>query len=383
MLNTKIIGERIKELRRQHGLTQNAFADALHVSFQAVSNWERGVAPPDLENLVQIAAYFHVLVDDLLHPTVTRLLLGVDGGGTKTEFVVTTLDGTVLKRFVRGGSNPNALGFNRASAVIHEGIREALLEYPSIASVFCGISGLSVGDNRRQMLLYLQERYPRLTLDAQTDSASLFAMDETAEMAVISGTGSAVFVHYERDYVRLGGWGYLLDTGGSAFDIGRDALRVALAEEEALRVPCLMSRMLKDRLQISGMWDAVSQIYQQGTNYVASLADVVFRACEAGDPEAVSVIDRNAARLASLLNAGIEKYGAEPRAVTGGGIFEHNREIMQARMAAHTKAELIFTGLPPVYGACRKAYKCLVGTVPAEFCENFRTSYRKLREDNR
>lgn len=201
-------------------------------------------------------------------------------------------------------------------------------------------------------------------------------------MAIISGTGSAVFVHEKGQYIRLGGWGYLLDTGGSAFDIGRDALRVALAEEEALRVPCLMSRMLKDRLQVSVIWDAVSQIYQQGTHFVASLADVVFSACEAGDPEAVSVIDRNAARLATLLNAGIEKYGAKPRAVTGGGIFEHNREIMQASMAAHTKAELIFTGLPPVYGACRRAYACLEGRVPDGFYDNFQASYRKFKEDN-
>lgn len=207
-------------------------------------------------------------------------------------------------------------------------------------------------------------------------------MDEAAGMAIISGTGSAVFVHEKGQYIRLGGWGYLLDTGGSAFDIGRDALRVALAEEEALRVPCLMSRMLKDRLQVSVIWDAVSQIYQQGTHFVASLADVVFSACEAGDPEAVSVIDRNAARLATLLNAGIEKYGAKPRAVTGGGIFEHNREIMQASMAAHTKAELIFTGLPPVYGACRRAYACLEGRVPDGFYDNFQASYRKFKEDN-
>ena len=68
MLDINLLGDRIRELRKQRGLTQNAFADELHVSFQAVSNWERGIAPPELENLINIAAYFGVLVDNLLRP---------------------------------------------------------------------------------------------------------------------------------------------------------------------------------------------------------------------------------------------------------------------------------------------------------------------------
>ena len=68
MLDINLLGDRIRELRKQRGLTQNAFADELHVSFQAVSNWERGIAPLELENLINIAAYFGVLVDNLLRP---------------------------------------------------------------------------------------------------------------------------------------------------------------------------------------------------------------------------------------------------------------------------------------------------------------------------
>ena len=39
MLDIDFLGNRIKELRNRRGLTQNAFAEALHISFQAVSNW--------------------------------------------------------------------------------------------------------------------------------------------------------------------------------------------------------------------------------------------------------------------------------------------------------------------------------------------------------
>ena len=131
MLDINILGNRIKELRKQRGLTQNAFAEELHVCFQAVSNWERGIAPPELENLINIATYFGVLVDDLLRPQDEDLFLGIDGGGTKTEFAVISSDGCVRKRFVRSGCNPNDIGFSKMSAIITDGIGDCLVENPS------------------------------------------------------------------------------------------------------------------------------------------------------------------------------------------------------------------------------------------------------------
>ena len=45
MLDLNLIGRRIKELSKERGLTQSAFAEEMHVCFQAVSNWERGITP--------------------------------------------------------------------------------------------------------------------------------------------------------------------------------------------------------------------------------------------------------------------------------------------------------------------------------------------------
>ena len=62
----KNIGQNIKRLRTQKGLTQTAVADAIHVTPQAVSRWETGACYPDLESLINLAVYFGVRVDDLL-----------------------------------------------------------------------------------------------------------------------------------------------------------------------------------------------------------------------------------------------------------------------------------------------------------------------------
>ena len=44
MFDTIMIGKRISEFRKRKNLTQTELADAMGVSFQAVSNWERGVS---------------------------------------------------------------------------------------------------------------------------------------------------------------------------------------------------------------------------------------------------------------------------------------------------------------------------------------------------
>ena len=58
--------ERLQELRRQRGLTQEELAAALFVSRTAVSKWESGRGYPAIDSLKAIAAYFEVTVDALL-----------------------------------------------------------------------------------------------------------------------------------------------------------------------------------------------------------------------------------------------------------------------------------------------------------------------------
>ena len=59
------IGTKIKELRRRDGRTQEALAEALGVTNQAVSRWESGGSYPDMEMIPAIANYFHVSIDEL------------------------------------------------------------------------------------------------------------------------------------------------------------------------------------------------------------------------------------------------------------------------------------------------------------------------------
>jgi len=61
-----MLSEKIKELRKKKGLTQEELASSLNVSRQAITKWETGEGTPDIDNLKNIALFFHVSVDYLV-----------------------------------------------------------------------------------------------------------------------------------------------------------------------------------------------------------------------------------------------------------------------------------------------------------------------------
>ena len=83
------LAQNICRLRKQNGLTQERLAEALGVTFAAVSKWERGVATPDLGLMAELASLFSVSLDalagfELVFTLVTRagttVLVGTEIG---------------------------------------------------------------------------------------------------------------------------------------------------------------------------------------------------------------------------------------------------------------------------------------------------------------
>ncbi len=66
MLEMQRVGQKIAELRKASNMTQMELADKMNISFQAVSNWERGASMPDVFKLPELAKLFHVTIDELL-----------------------------------------------------------------------------------------------------------------------------------------------------------------------------------------------------------------------------------------------------------------------------------------------------------------------------
>ena len=58
-------GEKLQEVRKQSGMTQETFAEQLHVSRQAVSRWESGRGYPEIEKILYICHRYHTTLDAL------------------------------------------------------------------------------------------------------------------------------------------------------------------------------------------------------------------------------------------------------------------------------------------------------------------------------
>ncbi|MGL4738447.1 MAG: helix-turn-helix domain-containing protein [Cellulosilyticaceae bacterium] len=91
------IGKKIKELRKEKGITQEQLGSHLKVSYQAISKWENGDSMPDIGLLVDIANYFSVTTDELLDSIPNRdysgyerrvdeLLTIYECGGSEEDF---------------------------------------------------------------------------------------------------------------------------------------------------------------------------------------------------------------------------------------------------------------------------------------------------------
>jgi len=60
------LGENLKRMRKEKGITQEDLADTLGISFQAISKWERGEGYPDITMLPALAGYFDITIDELM-----------------------------------------------------------------------------------------------------------------------------------------------------------------------------------------------------------------------------------------------------------------------------------------------------------------------------
>lgn len=72
------IGQKIRELRKARGITQEQLAESIGISFQAVSKWENGISMPDITMAPILAGYFAVSMDELFDYNVIKMDQEID-----------------------------------------------------------------------------------------------------------------------------------------------------------------------------------------------------------------------------------------------------------------------------------------------------------------
>ncbi len=357
MLAMGKLAENIRSFRLAQGLSQGELAEMLHISPQSVSKWERGGSVPDIDNLCALSEIFQVSLDVLLNREKEgkKVLVGVDGGGTKTEFVLFDEDGDILKTLILGACNPNAIGIEKTVELLKEGIGELLKISSDICGVFVGGSGFLTGGNGEVIRGQLQTLYPGIRFACKTDVMNVIGTCKDVEncIAVICGTGSAVFAKEKDSLVVRTGWNYLLSKQGSGFDIGRDAIYFALEEQEGRGEKTLITKLMEEKtgIQVSKL---IAEVYQKDATYIASFAEVVFRAYEQGDQVAESIISENANRVAEVINQTAKEFPGCKTVILSGGLNQNCPAYLE-RLTRNLDKNLswVVPREPQVIGACR------------------------------
>lgn len=379
--DVNILAKNLKKYRIAKNITQQALAEQLMVSPQSVSKWECGQSVPELDKLCALAELLDVSLEMLLktHPAYGRVLVGVDGGSTKTEFILFREDGTLLKRTVLPGSNPNLHGLENSLSIFQQGLDSLLETGMELSGLYIGCAGFLSGGYGEKARQTLQKKYPKAQIGCSSDVMNIIGCSSSSRrcIAAICGTGSVIYANANRSVHRLGGASYLLDKQGSGFDIGRDALRTALLERDGVGEKSLITPMVEEKLG-STVWDAIHEIYKEGPAYIASFAPTVFAAYDMGDKAAERIMKEHSGYLADMIQAAARMYDCGKTVVLSGSIFSKVPAFLKLLKEGITMdLEIEVPSAPPVYGACVLAGELCGTEMPP--AEEFAKQYTQMQ----
>ena len=383
MYTTVQLKQNIRHFRKARGLTQSELAEKLFVTPQSISKWESGTCAPDVEKLCLLCEVLGVTADRLLggeQGEKRRLMIGIDGGGTKTEFCLFDGNGYVLAREKLGGSNPNIYGVEGTLATLKKGIDALTLRENNIVAIFAGIAGCGVESNRRAVLAALKKAYPGVRIELKNDAYNVIYSTDHFErcMMAIMGTGSVVFAKTPAEFVRLGGWGYLFDNGFSGYAIARDGLMAALAAEDGSGEPTALLEIFKKELS-GGIFENLPKLYAASQDTLASFAKHVFAAHRVGDRVAGKILQTRAAQLRHLIAQAAHGFDVGTHVILAGGLTNERDVVLPLLDHEHFTYEI--PALPPIFGACHYCTRML-GEPPTDFAENFEKTYTDIKKEH-
>ena len=314
------------------------------------------------------------------------MLIGIDGGGTKTALCLAKDDGHILSRYIGEATNPADIGVEECAKRLEKQL-DALLENfggrsAQITGIYAGIAGSANAKTANAVHEHLVSLLPNCQMIENGSDAfnALFGESEDGYgITLIAGTGSSSFVLTPAGINQVGGWGYLIDDAGSGFSVGQAALKAAYRSFDGRGEKTMLEEMCLSKLGIN-FRDAIPQIYTGSKHYIASFARVAFEAFEKGDKIARENKENAAEALAVHIRACLTHVKTFPAVcVAAGGLTTNDtfyQMILDALKDDNQRVKLIRSDLPPVYGATVKAARSAGVKVDSAFRSHFMNDYK-------
>lgn len=309
------------------------------------------------------------------------LFVAFDSGGSKTDAVLFDETGHILRRCLGRGCNGMNIGVEAANARMLQ-ILQALLRDSSepVLGAYGAVAGtMYLGDGMER---YLNAHMSLGHLHIEGDGFCILAGElgpGSSGCSMVCGTGSSLFVIEKGKFVtKIGGKGYLVDTGGSGFGIGQDAICTAMRACDHRCKDTVLVELLSKAMGKPVM-DTMLDIYNiktGGRPYIASFAHTVFEGRCMGDWACEEIFQRHALLLADLIQTAKHYFSGSFPVVVNGGLIRAFPEYLEAvRAYSPSEAQIILGNLPPIYGAAVSAAYEVGVTVSNGFRETFQRDY--------
>jgi N-acetylglucosamine kinase-like BadF-type ATPase len=305
------------------------------------------------------------------------MYLGVDGGGTKTAFLMLSPEGLPVATAAGGSAYHPEVGLDGVRNVIRDGVLAVLaaagVEAGAITHAFFGIP--AYGEDQRADVELARMPLALLRAEQYTCGNDMIcswagSLACTEGISIIAGTGSISYGEYDGRRARAGGWGEVFGDEGSAYWIAREGLAAFARMSDGRSPEGPLLALLRNHyaltqdLDLAGRINALS-LSQRSS--IAQLSQIVAEAASAGDAQAGDIYRRAGIELAALVAAtrrGLRVPAGELLPVSySGGVFKTGPQMLAPFAAAlaatgdgYRLAEPLLT---PVAGAAIYAARCV------------------------
>ncbi|MDG2220452.1 MAG: BadF/BadG/BcrA/BcrD ATPase family protein [Rubripirellula sp.] len=301
----------------------------------------------------------------------TKLILGVDGGGSKTIACLAESDLSGPPRILGvghgGPSNCRSVGtqqaINQLRLAIEAAFVDAKRQPTEVASACLALAGADRKIEKEQFQQWAKQANLAEAVVVNNDALPVVyaAFPDGVGIGLIAGTGSlAIGRNQDGSSSRCGGWGGLFGDEGSGYSIAVAALRAAAWDEDGRGPSTALRQIWLERLNVKTLNEAIPKLYDPGTDRaeIAAFAPQVFKAADAGDSVASEIIEEAASQLAKLVTTLQQQLqpGTSPlRLALSGGILNNqtsftNRILEILRQPNHQLIETVIVR-DPVQGA--------------------------------
>ena len=302
----------------------------------------------------------------------TFIVVGVDGGGSKTRVIVADDAGSQLGEVVGPASAVRPGQAERSADVITAAVRDALASCEMthvMPKVLCvGVAGAGREPERQALwqALMSRELADEVVIHADFSIALDDAFGEGPGVLLVSGTGSVAFGRGPSGQIaRCGGWGPVCGDEGSGQWVGRRALSVVTAAADGREPETALVGAVLTAAQVNETQELIAWAAQATPAQLATLAPVVSSVAEAGDLRANAIISLAVEELVlHVRTLSRQLFGDEraatPVALTGGMLSKGTvlRKRLEHRLkSAVPGAQLHVGDVEPARGAVRSALR--------------------------